>query len=163
MGKPHPLELRDRVVAFVDEGHGHREAARHFRVSPKFVNDMIKLRRATGALLPKRQGNLGRTGKLNGLSAWVRTRLAARGDLTLDELCLELAQLHDVTAHRSSVGRWLDRLGLSHKKTLLASEQFRPDVAHRRHIWITRRQPFMGAVLERLVFIDETSLNTKMG
>ena len=43
MSKPHPIELRERVVAFVDEGHGHRESARHFRVSPKFVNDMIKL------------------------------------------------------------------------------------------------------------------------
>lgn len=38
MGKPLPLELRQRVVAYVDEGHGHREAARHFRVSPRFVN-----------------------------------------------------------------------------------------------------------------------------
>ena len=67
MGKPHPIELRVRVVAFVDEGYGHREAARHFRVSPKFVNDMIKLRRETGSLEPKRQGNLGHTGKLRGL------------------------------------------------------------------------------------------------
>ncbi len=116
MGKPHPIELRERVVGFVDEGHGHRETARHFRVSPKFVNDMIKLRRETGGLLAKRQGNLGRAGKLNGLEAWVRGRLAERGDLTLDELCLELAQLHDLTVHRSSVGRWLHRLRLSHKK-----------------------------------------------
>jgi transposase len=116
MGKPHAIELRERVVGFVDDGHGHREAARHFRVSPKFVNDMIKLRRATGTLSPKRQGNLGRTGKLNGLDDWVLDRLAARGDLTLDELCLELARDHGVTVHRSSVGRWLQRLRLSHKK-----------------------------------------------
>ena len=27
MGKPHPLELRQRIVAFVDEGHTHREVA----------------------------------------------------------------------------------------------------------------------------------------
>lgn len=59
MGKPHPMELRTRVVAYVDEGHGHREAARHFRVSPKFVNDLVKLRRETGLLTPKRQGNGG--------------------------------------------------------------------------------------------------------
>ena len=116
MGKPHPVELRARVVGFVDEGHSHREAARHFRVSPKFVNDMIKLRRETGALSPKRQGNLGRAGKLRGLEAWVRWRLGERGDLTLDELRLELEQAHDVTVHRSSVGGWLHRLGLSHKK-----------------------------------------------
>ncbi|WP_207465346.1 helix-turn-helix domain-containing protein, partial [Paracoccus fontiphilus] len=53
------MELRTRVVAYVDEGHGHREAARHFRVSPKFVNDLVKLRRETGLLTPKRQGNGG--------------------------------------------------------------------------------------------------------
>lgn len=116
MGKPHPIELRRRVVAFVDEGYGHREAARHFRVSPKFVNDMIKLRRETGSLAAKPQGNLGRTGKLRGLEGWVRARLAAKGDLTLDELCLELGARHQVRVHRSAVGRWLQRLGLSHKK-----------------------------------------------
>ena len=44
MGRSHPMELRSRVVAFVEEGHGHREAARHFQVSPKFVNDKVKLK-----------------------------------------------------------------------------------------------------------------------
>ena len=29
MGKPHPMELRERVAAYVDAGHGHREATRH--------------------------------------------------------------------------------------------------------------------------------------
>jgi len=116
MGKPHPIELRARVVAFVDEGHGHREAARHFRVSPKFVNDMIKLRRQTGSLAPKRQGNLGHVGKLRGFEGWARARLAERGDLTLDELRLELERVHGVKVHRASVGYWLHRLGLSHKK-----------------------------------------------
>ena len=42
--------LRTRVVASVDEGHGHREAARHFRVSPKCVNDLVKLRCETWGL-----------------------------------------------------------------------------------------------------------------
>ncbi len=115
MGKPHPLELRSRVVAFVDEGNTHREAARHFRVSPKFVNDMVKLLRETGALDPKPQGNRG-CGKLRKFCDWARARLAEKGDLTLDELRLELEQAHGVTVHRSSVGHWLHRLGLSHKK-----------------------------------------------
>jgi transposase len=35
-------------------------------------------------------------------------------------------------------------------------------VARARHVWITRRQPFMRTALQRLVFIDETSLNTKL-
>ena len=117
MGRPHPIELRERVVAFVDEGHGHREAARHFRVSPRFVNDMINLRRETGGLAPKRQGNPGR-GKLSDVTDWVRARIEEKGDLTLDALVIELQEAHGLTVHRSAVSRLLHRLGLSHKKRL---------------------------------------------
>ena len=28
-GKPHPMEVRERVAAYIDAEHGHREAARH--------------------------------------------------------------------------------------------------------------------------------------
>ncbi len=34
MGKPHPMELRERVVAFVNEGNSNREAARHLVFRP---------------------------------------------------------------------------------------------------------------------------------
>jgi transposase len=117
MGRPHPVELRERVVAFVEEGNGHREAGRHFRVSPKFVNDMVRLKRGAGGLAPKPQGNPGR-GKLVGVADWVRRRIAGKGDITLDELVVELSEHHGLTVHRSSVGRLLHRLGLSHKKSL---------------------------------------------
>ena len=48
------------------------------------------------------------------------------------------------------------------KKTLPASEQVRPDVAERRRVWIEERQPAFANMLERLVFIDETSLKTSL-
>ena len=57
MGKPHPIELRVRVVAFVKDGNSHREASRHFRVSPRFVNNMIILERTSGSLAPPKQGH----------------------------------------------------------------------------------------------------------
>ncbi len=87
MGKSHPLALRGRVNAFVEDGHSHRAAARHFRVSPRFVNNLVKLKRVTGSLAPRRQGHLG-GGKLNAHGDWVGQRLAQRG----------------VIAHRSNVG-----------------------------------------------------------
>lgn len=114
MGKPHPIELRERVVAFVEEGHTHRAAAGHFRVSPRFVNNMVILKRESGGLAAKPQGNQG-GGKLRDHKEWVRLRVAEDGDVTLDELCIELAA-RGVTVHRSSVCRLLHRLGLSHKK-----------------------------------------------
>ncbi|MCV9967049.1 winged helix-turn-helix domain-containing protein [Pararhizobium sp. BT-229] len=45
----------------------------------------------------------------------IRERLARNGELTLDELCVDFAG-RGVIVHRSSVGRLLHRLGLSHKK-----------------------------------------------
>lgn len=91
MGKSHPLALRSRVIAFVEDGHSNRAAARHFRVSPRFVNNLVKLKRATGSLAPRRQGHLG-GGKLNAHGDWVRERLAENGDLTLDELTVRGAR-----------------------------------------------------------------------
>ena len=114
MGKPHPIELRARVVAFVEEGHSHRAAAERFRVSPRFVNNMVILKRETGALAAQRQGWRG-GGKLSAHEEFVRRRVKQDGDLTLDELRTELAG-RSVIVHRSSVGRLLHRLGLSHKK-----------------------------------------------
>lgn len=115
MGKPHPMALRERVAAFVDEGHSHRSAAVHFRVSPKFVNDLMKLRAERGSLEPRRLGRGPGGGKLADHADFVRARLAQNGDPTLDELCVELEE-RGVSVHRSNVARLLHRLGLSHKK-----------------------------------------------
>ena len=115
MGKPHPVELRERAVWLVEEGHTHTETARRLCVSIKFVNDMVRLKRATGSLAPKRQGNPGR-GKLTGVTDWVQRRIMSQPDLTIGELTAELAADHGLAVHRSSIGRLLLRLGLSHKK-----------------------------------------------
>lgn len=115
MGKPHPMALRERVVEHVEKGHSHRETARVFTVSVSFVNKMVKLREETGSLAPKQQGNR-RAGKLAPYASWVRGRLKEQCDLTLDEIRLELETEHGLRVHRASVGYWLHRLGLSHKK-----------------------------------------------
>ena len=116
MGKPLPMELRQRVVDFVEEGHTHRAAAAQFRVSIKFVNDMVLLKRDTGSLQAKPQGNGGGHGKLAGVADWIRRRIEEKRDLTLDELVAELRAQHGVVTHRTSVWRHLRGLGLTHKK-----------------------------------------------
>ncbi len=118
MGGPHPIELRERVVAFVEEGNTHRASAACFRVSVEFVNDMVRLKREGGSLQAKRQGNPGR-GKLTAVHEWVRTRVQEKDDLTLDEQVQELNVPHSLKVHRSLIGRLLHRLGLSHKKRRL--------------------------------------------
>ena len=116
MGKPLPMELRRRVVDFVEEGHTHRAAAAQFRVSIKFVNDMVILKRATGSLEAKPQCNGDGHDKLAGVADRTLRRIEEKRDLTLDELVVELRAQHGVETHRSSVWRHLRGLGLTHKK-----------------------------------------------
>ena len=78
MGKPHPVELRSQVTAFVGEGHGHREAARHFRVSPRFENDTVIVKYETGSLAAKVKGNHA-ADKLAPYGGWLRERVAVTG------------------------------------------------------------------------------------
>ena len=116
MGKPHPVELRQRVVDHVAEGNTHRSTAVRFRVSVKFVNDMVKLMKVTGGLAPKTQGNGGGHGKLAGLKDWVARRIVEKRDLTAATLAAEIAATHGLAVHRGSVWRLLRDLGLTHKK-----------------------------------------------
>ena len=128
MGKPLPMELRRRVVDFVRKvtriGVSHRSAigpsemanAAQFRVSVRFVNDMVLLKHRIGSLEAKPQGNGGGHGKLAGVAGWIESRIKEKRDLTLDELVAELREGHGVEAHRVSVWRHLRGLGLTHKK-----------------------------------------------
>lgn len=115
MGNPHPIELRERVVSFVNEGNSNRETARHFRVSPRFANNVIILHRSSGSLAAAKQGHPCGS-KLSAHGEWLSERVASRGEVTLDELCVELAD-RGVEVHCATVGRFQHRLGLSNKKT----------------------------------------------
>ena len=116
MAKAHPIELRERVVAHVLEGHTHRATAIHFKVSIKFVNDMVKLYRETGSLTPKPQlGTLGR-GKLKPYKDWIVRKVEEQTDITLAELALELKMQFDVSVSQWGICQFLRKLGYSHKK-----------------------------------------------
>src|SRR5262245_56968799 len=52
--------------------------------------------------------------------------------------------------------------GSATKQTLQASEQERADIREAREIWTTRRKRFFAKALPRLIFIDETSTNTRL-
>jgi len=44
----------------------------------------------------------------------------------------------------------------------MANERLRPEIAKARDLWINRRMPFFRKALSHLIFIDETSTNTKL-
>ena len=56
MPRPYSLDLRERVVGFVENGHSRRAAAAHFRVSVSFVVNLMKAVRTRGSFEPKPSG-----------------------------------------------------------------------------------------------------------
>jgi hypothetical protein len=89
--------------------------------------------------------------------AWLLQRIRA-GDFTLRGLVAELAE-HGLKVDYRSVWSFVHAEKLSFKKTVVAGERERPDVARRRAQWI-KYQPRIEP--ERLMFIDETWTKTNM-
>ena len=116
----------------------------------------------TGLLAPARQGRPPGGGKLAAhhdlLIRWVETE----GDMTMPELAARLVTERRVVVHPASLSRYLRKVGYSGKKTLLANEAGREEVARARRTWRTGRQPRMRREPHRLVFVDETGTTTKM-
>ena len=121
----------------------------------------MKSFRATGGLDPKPSGGR-RHAKLDPHRAFQLGCIAEKADITMPELAAELAPASGTKADPASLSRWLIRNGYRSKKTLLASEQDRPDIKAAREEWTTTRRPRMRLEPHRLVFLDETGTTTKM-
>jgi transposase len=99
------MGLRERAVASVEEEYPHRAAAARFRVSVRFVNDMVILKRETGGLEPRRKGNRGGHGRLGPLHDWIAAWMATMPALTPDDLVLVIAQQHQLTVQHHAAER----------------------------------------------------------
>ena len=116
MGKPYPIELRERVQAEVESGQSRRSAAQRYAVSPSFAVKLANRVSQTGSAAPARQGRPPGGGKLAphlaALIGWVE----ADPDITMPELAAKLETEHGVTAHPASLSRALLEAGFSYKK-----------------------------------------------
>ena len=161
MPKAYSLDLRERVARFVGSGRSRHAAAAHFKVSVSFVVNLMKAYRMTGSLEPKPGGGgdtlssirIGRfcwpaspRGTISPCRSWRPNSLPPRAQ--------------GLIPPRSRAGS--SATATASKKTLLASEQDRPDVRQAREEWTATRQPRMRLEPHRLVFLDETGTTTKM-
>src|ERR1051326_6503825 len=90
MTKAYSLDLRRRVVRFVDGGHSRHEAAARFDVSVAFVVKLVAVWHATGSYAAKPEGGW-RYSKLDPHRAWLERRVDEKADITMPELAEELA------------------------------------------------------------------------
>ena len=151
------VDLRERALARKEAGETNREIAAALRISPSCVSKWTKRKRETGSLAPAQIGGY-KPRTLSGESAdWLRARIAA-GPFPLRGLSAELAE-RGIKTHPRAVWVFLHAEGLSFKKTLLAEEQRRPDVARKRARW----KAYQGRIApSQLGFIDETWVKTNI-
>lgn len=124
MPKAYSVDLRERVVGFVEAGHSRRAAAAHFAVSVSFVVNLMKAWRTRGSFAPKPAGGR-RHAKLEGHRAFLLERVAEKDDITMPELAADLAAATGVEADPASLSRWLIRNGYRFKKNA-AGQRTRP-------------------------------------
>lgn len=116
MGRSLSLDIRERVVALVDEGFSCHEAARRLKISAASAVRIMQRRRRTGGVKAAPQGRPRRS-KLDAVSDWLKARVEADPDMTMPELADRLAATHGMRATPAMLSRHLiHRLGFTYKK-----------------------------------------------
>ena len=154
---PYSMDLRERVAAAIDEGEGsERQIAKRFRVSVSFVTRLLQRRRDAGTLAPKPHG--GGPRPVLGFPEQVRLAMliAEHPDATLNQL----KEWGGFACTLTTLWRTLRRFRLTYKKkTLHAGERDTPEVQAKRRRY---RAKVRRIEAKRLVFVDETGVNTAM-
>jgi transposase len=153
---PYSMDLRERVAAVDHREVSQREIARRFRVSLSFIVRLLQRRREAGTLAPKPHGGGPRPSLSRRDQQRLRRLVQKQNDATLNQL----KQQGGFSCSLTTIWHSLRRLGLTYKeKTLHAAERSRADVQEKRRRFrrkVRRIEP------KRLVFVDETGVNTAM-
>jgi transposase len=117
MTQSYSLDLRVRVVAFVEAGHSCRAAARHFRVSDSFAIKLLQRQRQSGSPAPAKQGRPPGDRRLSPYETFLIQAVEAKPDITMPELAARLLDEYGIVAAPATLSRLLCRHGFTYKKS----------------------------------------------
>ena len=157
MGKPYSLDLRTRVVAAIEGGMSRNQAAKRFGVAISTAIGWMRRVEETGSVASGQMGGHKPRAISGEHAAWLAQRIR-EADFTLRGLVVELGE-RGLRVDYRSVWEFVHAEKLSFKKSVVAGERSRPDIARRRAQW-TKYQGRIDP--ERLVFLDETWTRTDM-
>lgn len=112
------LDLRERIVRAVEQGESKTAVSQRFCVSLSTVKRYVKWR-AEGKLTRRQGGGRKRLLDAQGCEA-LQEQIAAHHDWSLEQHAQELTKVRGVEIKKSSVGNYLKRLGITHKKRALS-------------------------------------------
>jgi transposase len=101
MGKPYSMDLRERVVAAIEDGESTHQAAARFAIG---TGAWARLKRSTGDVRPAKQGKP-KGAVLDAHADFILGVLAEAPDTTLDEMVERLRQERGVTKFSLHIGR----------------------------------------------------------
>lgn|SRR5262249_12754067 len=115
--KAYSLDLRTKILAAYQHKEGSiRQLAQRFKVSARFVGELIVRFRHTGSCAPKPHGGGNPPCIDQSKHEALLVLVQQYPDATLKELCCVLAERWQVTASKSSMQRTLAQLQLTRKK-----------------------------------------------
>jgi transposase len=150
-----PEPIRERIIQMYERGKSTADIAAFCGCCVAAVRRVRQQFRQRGSLQP--QTHL--CGRTTLLTAQRKEQLQKLVERQPDATLAELGGQLDRVFGTSTVDVWLRRMGLSCKKTLHAAEPSRSDVAEQRKHW---HQRLSDVPAERLVFVDESGVHTKM-
>ena len=116
MTKPYSMDLRERVVAAVEqEGMSRHQAAARFGVAISSAIRWVARFRKTGSAAPSKMGGYKPKTLRGEHAAWLIARCQEK-DFTISQLIEELWDIRGLKVDRRSVWEFLHLHGLSHKK-----------------------------------------------
>ena len=116
MAKALSMDLRERVIAAVDEGVSRRQAAERFGVSASSAIRWCQLQRDGGDARPAQQGGDRRSKRIEAEAARILRLVKETPDITLEEVKADLAE-QGLVFSISAIWRFLDRRNLTFKKS----------------------------------------------
>jgi transposase len=143
MPKPHPKELRERVVAAYHAGEGSfKVLAKRFRVGEASVNRWVSLERRTGSLEPKPTGGWHGPRKVDEAGEeLLRDLVDNNPDCTLKELAVEYKEARGVEVSTQTMSDTLKRLGYTRKRGSSEARQHTGPMWSKRGRHLSRTKP----------------------
>lgn len=116
MTRPLSTDLRERLVAAVEDGQSRRSAAKRFGVAASTAIKWVARWRCEGHVEPKPCGGDTHSQRMEAHAEEILALIEETPDLTLAEISAHLDGAYGLRVAQSTVWRLLDRHGMTFKK-----------------------------------------------
>ena len=159
MARAYGVDLCKRVIEAIEAGVSTRAAARRFAIGFSTAGSWHRDWCRKGTFEPDRHGQP-EGSKIDAHEAFILALIDTdEKDISLAEITERLEADKGVSACQSLISSFFKKRSITWKKTAHAAKQQRDDVLAAREAWFETQ---LDLDPSKLVFIDESGLNTKM-